>query len=116
MPVRTRSAHTTAPPPNTTEDSAASIPNRRAVADDSPERPRKKKRVVTSAIPGLSIAEVRKGLDQIRQSWANRDEEPFRPHTMSIQSYQLTAQEFCLRFVLGQHLKRFNKSKSRASK
>ena len=115
MPVRTRSGHTTAPPTDTTEDSVASSPNRSA-AHDSPERPRKKKRVVTSAIPGLSIAEVRKGLDQIRQSWANRDEEPFRPHTMSIQSYNVTAQEFCLRFVLGQHLKRFNKSKSRASK
>ena len=114
MPVRTRSGHTTSNHP-TDESSSGNTTSAPAPESNLPA-PTRKKRVVTSDIPGLSIAEVRKGLDQVRQSWAARDEEAFHPHTMLIQTYGMTAQEFCLRFVLGQHLKRFAKSKSRSSR
>ena len=67
------------------------------------------KRLVTSAIPGLSVAQVRKMLELIRKRWQSSSEtESFfiseqLPNNMTIQ-------EFAFKFVLGHHLKRFNKS------
>jgi len=63
------------------------------------------KRVVTSAIPGMTVGEARRCLDHMRRMWSNANTEPFfitdilPPDGMSIQT-------FALLFVKGQHQKR----------
>jgi len=63
------------------------------------------KRVVTSAIAGMTVGEARRCLDHMRRMWSNANTEPFfitdvfPPDGMSIQT-------FALLFVKGQHQKR----------
>lgn len=70
---------------------------------------------MTSAIPEMSVAQVRKALGDIRKAAQIQTEEtPFfitdsvddLPHNLSIQS-------FCLKFVCGHHDKRHNKGKKK---
>lgn len=73
------------------------------------------KRVVTSAIPGMTVTEVRRDLDALRKYWAfcethRRDmDESFH---LSTEKYDI--QMFCFKFIMGHHMKRHNKSKIRA--
>ena len=69
-------------------------------------------RKVTSAIPGLSVAEVRRVLDAIRKSWSDREADPFELSAHAIGD--LDVQSFALAFVVGQHQKRHAR-KRRAS-
>ncbi len=68
------------------------------------------KRVVTSAIDGMSVGEVRRGLDYMRKRWRDQSrEEPFfideeMPNGMRMQ-------DFALHFVMGHHYKRHNKQR-----
>ena len=71
------------------------------------------RRSVTSAVEGLTVAEVRKCLDVVRRSWSNRSrQEPFSLLTKVNRPF--TIQEFCFRFVLGHHRKRHAKSKTKS--
>ena len=66
---------------------------------------------VSSAIPDLSVATIRKGLGEIRTKWVQSS--PDRPLFIcdSLNLYKsLTVQQFAAKFVLGQHLKRHAKS------
>lgn len=61
-------------------------------------------RTMTSAIPHLSVTELRRGLDGVRRAWAQRARAPFALSADSVGG--LSAQELCLQFLLGQHRKR----------
>jgi len=73
------------------------------------------RRVITSAIDGMSVAEVRRSLATMRRSWeeASRSSSA-RPFYMTcselVKGY--TIQEFSYMFVRGHHAKRLNKNKS----
>ena len=68
------------------------------------------KRNVTSAVEGLSVADVRRCLDSVRRGWADRDAEAFSLLGQVDGRFSFTVQEFCFRFVLGHHRKRHAKS------
>jgi hypothetical protein len=66
---------------------------------------KKQKRVVTSAIDGMSVKEVRRRLNSVRSQWMNANTDPFflvNPVASDAQSIQ----KFSLLFVTGQHKKR----------
>ena len=65
-------------------------------------------RKVTSAIEGMSVAEVRRGLDTIRTRWNQR---PARFYFTDKLFNDMTIQQFCMQFTLGHHTKRHAKSK-----
>ena len=67
-----------------------------------PRRPRR--RIITSAIPQLSVTEVRRGLDLIRRRWADRHRSAFELSGQATGG--LTVQAFALKFLLGHHAKR----------
>lgn len=68
------------------------------------------KRVMTSAIPDMSVAEVRKALGEVRRR-ANLQtlQKPF--FITDSLTDTLSIQEFCLKFECGHHAKRHNKGK-----
>ena len=61
-------------------------------------------RRVTSAIPGLSIADVRRVLDTIRRGWTARTEARFELSAHAIND--MTVQDFALAFVMGHQRRR----------
>ncbi len=62
-----------------------------------------------SAVPGMTLPEVRKALGHIRQLW--KDSTPNQPFFISNTVHnQRTIAEFCTQFVYGHHLKRHFKS------
>ena len=65
-------------------------------------------RKVTSAIEGMSVAEVRRGLDTIRTKW---NQQPARFYFTDRIFNDMTVQQFCTEFTLGHHTKRHAKSK-----
>ena len=68
------------------------------------------KRVVTSAITGMSVKDVRRCLHEVRSQWLNSKSEPFFITNM-LSHNQVSIQMFSLLFVSGQHRKRhLNKS------
>ncbi len=70
---------------------------------------RNSKRVVTSAIDGMSVSKVRRGLDSMRKLWRERsDARPFFISQPVVDN--MTMQTFALRFVMGHHYKRHIKS------
>jgi hypothetical protein len=63
------------------------------------------KRVVTSALPGISVSDVRRLLDTVRKQWKEQsDEKPFC--IFNPLNDEITVQEFCYAFVDGNHIKR----------
>lgn len=65
---------------------------------------------MTSAIPDMSVAEVRKALGEVRK----RAQTQTLTHPMHITddlTANMSVQEFCLKFVCGHHDKRHNKGK-----
>lgn len=66
------------------------------------------KRVVTSAISGMTVGEVRRCLDHMRRSWSNANNESFFI-TDTLPHDSMAIQTFALLFVKGQHQKRHNK-------
>jgi hypothetical protein len=65
-------------------------------------------RVMTSAISSMSVAEVRKGLQQVRNLWKNHS--PDVPIDLSSTLFNgMTVQHFCFLLVLGQHVRRHHK-------
>jgi len=67
-------------------------------------------RVMTSAIPNMSVAEVRKGLGEVRRRASEQtNENPMYITDMLFPG--MSIQKFCLLFVCGHHDKRHNKSK-----
>lgn len=67
------------------------------------------KRVVTSAIDGMSVSKVRRGLDTMRKLWRERsDARPFFISQPVVD--HMPMQAFALRFVMGHHYKRHIKS------
>jgi hypothetical protein len=76
----------------------------------SKQRPNKG-RLVTSAIEGLRLTEVRKLLNEVRKR--SREKSATTPFVLGSvidgQTYgDLTCEQFALKFVMGQHLKRYN--------
>ena len=64
---------------------------------------------VTSAVPGMPVANVRKGLATLRDMWKHRT--PNTPLFISdLLIADMSIQEFCTCFTLGQHMKRHAKS------
>jgi len=63
------------------------------------------KRVVTSAITGMSVKEVRRCLHAVRTQWMNANTEPFFITNM-LEQDPVSIQMFSLLFVSGQHRKR----------
>lgn len=70
----------------------------------------KRKRVMTSAIVDLTVADVRRLLGTVRKL-ANQQtpENPFRISQI-LAGTNMTVEEFCLKFSLGHHFKRHKKS------
>ena len=85
--------------------------------------------VAESAIPGVSIPEVRRGLDALRTAW-NNPESPFyfsaplSVHAPSLERKRKKVQEqqqpapatdtmesFCVKYIMGHHVKRYEKAK-----
>jgi len=66
------------------------------------------KRVVTSAIKGMSVGEVRQCLDYMRHRWFDANNEGFFI-THALPKDGIPIQNFALLFVKGQHQKRHNK-------
>mgnify|MGYP004183752355 FL=1 len=65
-------------------------------------------RKVTSAIEGMSVAEVRRGLDAVRTQWHQGTPRFYFTEKLF---NGMTVQEFCTKFTLGHHTKRHAKSK-----
>lgn len=67
------------------------------------------KRVVTSAIDGMSVSKVRRGLDTMRRMWREQNQEkPFFISRAVVDNMPM--HQFALKFVMGHHYKRHNKS------
>ena len=66
------------------------------------------RRVMTSAIEGMSVADVRRNLATIRTKW--RDHSPTKAFQCHAQLQSHNVSEFCFLFVLGHHRKRHAKS------
>lgn len=65
---------------------------------------------MTSAIDGLSVADVRRGLAEVRQMAKHHT--PEHPLFITTElSNGMTSMEFCLRFLRGHSDKRHNKGK-----
>ncbi len=69
------------------------------------------KRIVTSAITGMSVKEVRRCLHAVRTQWMNANSEPFFITNMLPQD-PVSIQMFSLLFVSGQHRKRHSNKPS----
>lgn len=68
-------------------------------------------RIMTSAIEGIHVAEIRKALQQVRDTWKNHNIDT--PICLSSPLYNgMTIEQFSFRFVLGQHIRRHFKSAS----
>ena len=73
------------------------------------------KRVITSAIENMTVAEVRKSLSHIRKKWEQTSIDakspPFYPSdTIGIRDMQV--EEFALLFAIGHHRKRCQKQRT----
>ena len=75
-------------------------------SDPEPSLPKQQRcRILTSAVEGLTVSEVRKLLLQIRDMWGTRDKgnfsisEKLTPHDFRIY-------DFCTKFCKGHHMKR----------
>jgi len=67
------------------------------------------KRVMTSAIPEMSVAAVRKALGDVRKRASQQT--PTHPLYITDRlTNEMSIQEFCLKFVCGHHEKRHYKS------
>ena len=76
----------------------------------SPTHPPPKKRNVTSAVPNMTVANVRKALSALRQDWKQQSwHAPF--DSMTIVHGDMTYERFAYNFLLGHHIKRHQKSK-----
>ncbi len=63
---------------------------------------------MTSAIAGMSVADVRKNLSIMRSRWdSNTPEQPFNSAAMLL---AVSAGGFAYKFVIGHHIKRHAKS------
>ena len=63
------------------------------------------RRVVTSAIDGLTVAEVRRNLDLVRKRWRQQDDgEAFFLTDPLANGF--TVDTFAVKFVIGHHFKR----------
>lgn len=68
-------------------------------------------RVMTSAIPGVSVAEIRKALQQVRDRW--RKHSPETPIYLTETLFNdMTIEQFAFLFVLGNHVRRHHKCAS----
>tara|TARA_B100000945_G_C20397353_1_gene605516 strand:+ start:1672 stop:1941 length:270 start_codon:yes stop_codon:yes gene_type:complete len=66
-------------------------------------------RRMTSAIPDMTVADVRKALASMRRDWAKHScVQPFFPSQTL--TNELTVSEFAFLFVMGHHAKRHAKS------
>lgn len=75
------------------------------------------KRIITSAIDGMTVAEVRKALSTMRRTWeacSALQDESRRPLYVSCDTLVRghTVQDFSYMFVQGHHAKRMSKSRS----
>ena len=69
-----------------------------------------RRRNVTSAVPSMTVAHVRKALAALRQDWLNQSwDAPFDPTTVVHE--RMTYERFAYDFLLGHHIKRHQKSK-----
>lgn len=77
------------------------------------------RRIITSAIEGMSVAEVRRALATMRKSWEETcsDEKNGRPFYMAcdVLVRGKTVQEFSYMFVQGHHAKRISKNRGSSS-
>ena len=70
----------------------------------------KRPRSVTSAVPGMTVASVRRALSSIRQDWKSHQwDRPFDSATRLPNGRSYEA--FAYAFLLGHHVKRHRKSK-----
>lgn len=67
---------------------------------------------MTSAIRGMSVANVRKCLGEVRRMDQEHTERRIPLYITQTISNGMTVQDFCLEFVKGQHEKRHKKNKT----
>jgi hypothetical protein len=67
------------------------------------------KKSFKSAIDNMSVPDVRKALSTIRKQWSAIDDECFFSFVEDCGVGNMTVQEFGLKFVYGQNLKRVKK-------
>ena len=67
------------------------------------------RRIITSAISSMSVAEVRRSLCYLRKKWEDSEEHDFFL-VDALCDNGLSIQDFSLKFVLGHHEKRHRKN------
>lgn len=74
-----------------------------------------KRRIMTSAISMMTVADVRKALSEVRTHWGNnKHNTPINTSEKLFNGMHLS--EFCYLFVMGHHTKRHLKSRQRNKK
>ena len=76
------------------------------------------KRVTTSAVPDMSVAEVRQVLASMRRQWVDALADPERepPYLgTALEQRSVSYERFSFLFVLGHHEKRLNKARNASS-
>ena len=63
-------------------------------------------RSTTSAIPSVSVSELRKALESVRRGWAERREKGFELSAPVYDGLPMSVQHFCVAYLLGQQKKR----------
>lgn len=85
------------------------------------------KETAESAIPGVTIPEVRRGLDALRTSWNTADSPFYFSAPLSVlppessgkrkkaedepKPVSDTMESFCIKYIMGHHVKRYEKAK-----
>ena len=70
-------------------------------------------RKMTSAVPGMTVTQVRRNMEILRNYWFTNPEKYSICEPMP---NGLTIQQFCLMFVRGQHQKRYARNQARWKK
>ena len=71
------------------------------------------KRIVTSAIDGMTVTEVRRGLELFRRKWRDRTNDGCTFFLCEQVLNDMTIEEFAFKFVVGHHHKRKNRDSER---
>lgn len=71
------------------------------------------KRIVTSAIDGMTVTEVRRGLELFRRKWRERNQEGCSFYLCEQVLHDMTLEDFAFKFVVGHHHKRKNRDGER---
>lgn len=97
------------PSTNTNTNTNTSSPDESQATGGRGKTQRTEKRVMTSAIPSMTVANVRKSLGEVRKK-AEQSNERKPLYLTDVLSNGMKISDFCLQFVKGHHQKRHSKA------